>query len=154
MVWDKAGIRVWYFQRSNIPSDIKSDQPDPTSWGTPMANFPSDDCSPYTYFYDHYNIFDTTLCGDWAGADAVWNYAGYAGQDQSCASLTGYSTCSDFVLNSGHSFNDAYWEVSTHPLSLGVGTDGWYRSPRSSTSTRPARFDSHVDITKMRTTAL
>lgn len=113
MVWDMAGIKVWWFQRSNIPSDIANDQPDPTGWGTPVANFPADDCSPYTYFYDHYNIFDTTLCGDWAGADAVWNYAGYAGQDQSCAALTGYSTCSDFVLNSGSSFADAFWEIAS-----------------------------------------
>ena len=89
VVWDRAGIKVWFFSRDSIPSDISNDSPDPTGWGTPMANFPSDDCSPYTYFYDHYNIFDTTLCGDWAGASSVWNYAGYAGQDQSCAALTG-----------------------------------------------------------------
>lgn len=77
-----------------------------------MANFPSDNCSPYQYFYDNINIFDTTLCGDWAGADGVWNYAGYAGQSQSCAAITGYSTCSDYVQNVGSAFADAYWEVS------------------------------------------
>ncbi len=77
-----------------------------------MANFPSTDCNPMEFFKDHYNIFDTTFCGDWAGADSVWNYAGYAGQDQSCAALTGYSSCSDYVLNNGNAFNDAYWEVA------------------------------------------
>ncbi|WRT64063.1 uncharacterized protein IL334_000991 [Kwoniella shivajii] len=112
MRWSKAGIAVWFFPRSNIPSDITNDSPDPSSWGKAMANFPSDNCDPYQFFYDHYNIFDTTLCGDWAGADGVWNYAGYAGQDQSCAAKTGYSTCADYVLNSGSSFADAYWEVS------------------------------------------
>ncbi|EIW68023.1 hypothetical protein TREMEDRAFT_57424 [Tremella mesenterica DSM 1558] len=112
MVWDKAGIKVWWFPRSSIPSDITNETPDPSGWGTPVANFVSDQCDPYTYFYDHVNIFDTTLCGDWAGADSVWNYAGYAGQGQSCASITGYSTCSDFVLNSGSSFNEAYWEIA------------------------------------------
>ncbi|WWC58563.1 uncharacterized protein I303_101106 [Kwoniella dejecticola CBS 10117] len=112
MRWSKAGITVWFFPRTNIPADITADAPNPSSWGKAMAHFPSDNCSPYQFFYDHFNIFDTTLCGDWAGADGVWNYAGYAGQDQSCAASTGYSTCSDYVLNNGAAFADAYWEVS------------------------------------------
>jgi hypothetical protein len=111
-MWAKVGIKVWWFPRGSIPSDITNDTPDPSGWGTPVADFPSDSCDPYTYFYDHFNIFDTTLCGDWAGADGIWNYAGYSGQDTSCASMTGYSTCSDYVLNSGSSFANAYWEVS------------------------------------------
>ena len=109
--WDKTGITAWFFPRSSIPADITADAPEPANWGTPMANFPSDSCNPYEFFYDHFNIFDTTFCGDWAGADAVWNYAGYAGQTESCAAITGYSSCSDYVLNSGSSFTDAYWEV-------------------------------------------
>ncbi|WVQ62279.1 uncharacterized protein L199_000418 [Kwoniella botswanensis] len=110
--WSKAGITVWFFPRTNIPSDITNDSPEPSGWGTPMAHFPSDNCSPYQFFYDHFNIFDTTLCGDWAGADGVWNYAGYAGQSESCAAQTGYSTCADYVLNQGSAFAEAYWEVS------------------------------------------
>ncbi|OCF45360.1 endo-1,3(4)-beta-glucanase [Kwoniella heveanensis CBS 569] len=110
--WSKAGITAWFFPRTSIPSDITNDAPEPSGWGTPVAHFPSDNCDPYKFFYDHFNIFDTTLCGDWAGADGVWNYAGYAGQDQSCAAITGYSTCSEYVLNKGSAFADAYWEVS------------------------------------------
>ncbi|WVW82207.1 hypothetical protein I302_104213 [Kwoniella bestiolae CBS 10118] len=110
--WSKAGITVWFFPRTNIPSDITNDSPEPSGWGKPMAHFPSDNCNPYQFFYDHFNIFDTTLCGDWAGADGVWNYAGYAGQSQSCASKTGYATCADYVLNQGSAFAEAFWEVS------------------------------------------
>ncbi|WWD17965.1 hypothetical protein CI109_102410 [Kwoniella shandongensis] len=113
MRWSKVGITVWWFPRSNIPADITNDAPEPSGWGTPVAHFASDSCDPYQFFYDHYNIFDTTFCGDWAGADAVWNYAGYAGQDQSCAAITGYSTCSDYVLNQGSAFTEAYWEVAS-----------------------------------------
>ncbi|ODN84099.1 hypothetical protein L202_00113 [Cryptococcus amylolentus CBS 6039] len=113
MRWSKAGIAVWFFQRGSIPSDIDSNTPDPSSWGTPVANFVSDSCNPYQFFYDHFNIFDTTLCGDWAGADSVWNYAGYAGQSESCAASTGYSTCADYVLNKGSAFTEAYWEVAS-----------------------------------------
>ncbi|KAJ9118628.1 hypothetical protein QFC22_003848 [Naganishia vaughanmartiniae] len=112
MKWDKEGIKIWWFNRNSIPADITAEQPIPSSWGTPVADFPSTDCDPYKFFYEHFNIFDTTFCGDWAGADGVWNYAGYAGQDQSCAAITGYSTCADYVLNKGSAFNDAYWEVA------------------------------------------
>jgi hypothetical protein len=110
--WDKTGINVWWFPRSTIPADITADQPMPDTWGTPMANFPSTSCDPYKYFYDHFNIFDTTFCGDWAGADGIWNYAGYAGQDQSCAAQTGYSSCADYVLNNGNAFHEAYWDIA------------------------------------------
>ncbi|KAJ9101111.1 hypothetical protein QFC21_003329 [Naganishia friedmannii] len=112
MKWDKEGIKVWWFNRNSIPADITAEQPIPSGWGRPVADFPSTDCDPYKFFYEHFNIFDTTFCGDWAGADGVWNYAGYAGQDQSCAAMTGYSTCADYVLNKGSAFTEAYWEVA------------------------------------------
>lgn len=149
VLWAKEGIKAWFFERSKIPADIHNDTPDPTTWGTPIANFPSDNCSPYTYFYDHYNIFDTTFCGDWAGAPGVWNYAGYAGQDQSCAAITGYITCQDYVLNSGSSFAEAYWEVSPVAVADASGLRAdWVprRSARSSTSTRPRWFDPHFGL--------
>lgn len=110
--WALSGINVYFFTRNSIPADITNGSPNPAGWGTPIANFPSTNCNPYQYFYDHFNIFDTTFCGDWAGASSVWDWAGYAGQSQSCASMTGYSTCADYVLNNGAAFSQAYWEVS------------------------------------------
>jgi hypothetical protein len=110
--WTQAGIRVWFFGRNNIPSDITNDKPDPATWGTPTANFRGDTCDPYKFFTENFNIFTNTFCGDWSGADSVWNSAGYAGQTESCASKTGYATCSDYVLNKGSAFSEAYWEVS------------------------------------------
>jgi hypothetical protein len=107
--WDKHGIMVWWFPRNKIPGDITAEQPMPDQWGTPMANFPSAQCDPYKYFYDNINIFTSTLCGDWAGG--VWNYAD-AGETQSCAAKTGYSSCEDYVRNEGASFANAYWEVA------------------------------------------
>jgi hypothetical protein len=105
MVWVNTGISVWFFSRKNIPADITSGSPDHTTWGTPVAHFPSDNCDMHQFFYDHYNIFDTTLCGDWAGADGVWQ--------QSCAASTGYATCQDFVANQGGQFTEAYWAVNS-----------------------------------------
>lgn len=112
LAWQKSGITAWFHPRYNIPADITNNNPNPDNWGTPVAHFPSSSCSPYQFFYDHFNIFDTTLCGDWAGADAVWHQTGYAGQDQSCAAMTGYSSCIDYVRNNGNAFQNAFWEVN------------------------------------------
>lgn len=111
LAWQKSGITAWFHPRYNIPADITNGAPNPDSWGTPVAHFPSTSCSPYEFFYDHFNIFDTTLCGDWAGADSVWHQSGYAGQEQSCAAITGYSSCIDYVRNNGAAFKNAYWEI-------------------------------------------
>ncbi|KAH9850670.1 concanavalin A-like lectin/glucanase domain-containing protein [Lenzites betulinus] len=109
--WDSDGITTWFFPRSSIPSDLSSGAPQPTTWGTPIATFPASSCDPFKFFYQHTAIFDTTLCGDWAGS--VWDATGVPGQDQSCAQRTGVATCQDFVLNNGGSFDEAYWEVAS-----------------------------------------
>ncbi|KAG6328376.1 hypothetical protein ID866_10714 [Astraeus odoratus] len=111
MLWQTSGIQVYFFPRGSIPSDITAGAPQPQTWSTPMANWPSTDCDMASHFYNHSVIFDTTLCGDWAGG--VWTGTGVPGQTESCAQLTGYSSCSDFVVNSGASFAEAYWEVSS-----------------------------------------
>ncbi|KAI0367518.1 hypothetical protein BV20DRAFT_950139 [Pilatotrama ljubarskyi] len=110
-LWDEDGIKTWFFPRSSIPSDLSSGAPQPTTWGTPMASFPASSCDPFKYFYQHTAIFDTTLCGDWAGG--VWGAAGVPGQNQSCAASTGVASCQDYVLNNGASFTEAYWEVKS-----------------------------------------
>lgn len=102
LVWADYAIQVYFFKRSDIPQDIKDGSPNPDNWGTPVANFPTTSCSPYEAFYDNFNIFDTTLCGDWAGSEGAWS---------SCRAKTGYATCSEYVANEGASFKDAYWEV-------------------------------------------
>lgn len=107
--WDKYGIDIWTFSRADIPQDIIDEQPNPALWGAPVGNFPSTHCDPYKYFYDNFNIFTNTLCGDWAGG--AWAYAN-AGETESCAAKTGYASCEDYVRNNGDAFRDAYWEVS------------------------------------------
>ncbi|KZT22104.1 glycoside hydrolase family 16 protein [Neolentinus lepideus HHB14362 ss-1] len=112
MHWTSDLISVYFFPRSSIPSDIAAGNPDPTSlaWGTPMALWPGTSCNMTEFFYSNVAIFDTTLCGDWAGG--VWNDAGIPGQEQSCAQRTGYSTCEAFVRAEGSAFEQAYWEVN------------------------------------------
>ncbi|KAH9921398.1 concanavalin A-like lectin/glucanase domain-containing protein [Fomitopsis serialis] len=111
MKWDDTGITVHFFPRSSIPSDITSGAPNPSAWGTPIASFPSSSCNTTEFFYDHSAIFDTTLCGAWAGDG--WGASGIPGQETSCASMTSTATCADYVLNNGAAFNEAYWEVKS-----------------------------------------
>jgi hypothetical protein len=67
-LWDSSGIKIWRFTRDAVPSDIQLRQPNPASWGTPVALFQnSDGCDMATHFFDHQLVLDTTICGDYAG---------------------------------------------------------------------------------------
>jgi len=111
MKWDTTGVAVYFFPRGSIPSDITAETPLPDSWGRAQARWPAAACDPFKFFNNHHAIFDTTLCGDWAGG--VWNAAGIPGQEQSCAQRTGVSTCEAFVRTHGASMKEAYWEVTS-----------------------------------------
>ncbi|KAF8224949.1 hypothetical protein L208DRAFT_1454463 [Tricholoma matsutake] len=97
------GIRIWFWSRNdpNVPPEIKEpfDTIEPnSSWGDPEAHFPVETCDYNSHFNDHRLIFDTTLCGDWAGT---------AFQNAGCGS----GSCQDYVDNNPERFEDAYWEV-------------------------------------------
>ncbi|KAG8742443.1 hypothetical protein FRC10_001410 [Ceratobasidium sp. 414] len=74
MLWADDAISVWFFARCNVPSDLQglksktNGTADPTGWGVPKARWASTACSTSKFFKDHSIVFDTTLCGDWAGA--------------------------------------------------------------------------------------
>ncbi|KAH6916775.1 endo-1,3(4)-beta-glucanase [Coprinopsis sp. MPI-PUGE-AT-0042] len=114
MRWDTAGIAIYFFPRGSIPADIDAEQPQPDNWGPAQARWPAAACDPFRFFKDHHIIFDTTLCGDWAGG--VWNSGGIPGQEQSCAQRTGFATCEEYVRRNGDAFRDAYWEVRSVKL--------------------------------------
>lgn len=99
-----AGIRVWFFARSSIPSDIPTDvtnttAPDPSTWGTPLADFPSTDCDISSHFKNQSIIANIDLCGSWAGSTSVYS------QQYGCP-----GTCSNFVATNASAFDTAYWE--------------------------------------------
>lgn len=100
--WTASAISVYHFTRANIPSDLASDNPDPTGWGEPLAVFVGCDFSKATN--NQTIIFDTTFCGQWAGSDAVWQ------ADAVCSQKA--ATCQDYVANNPADFADAFWEVN------------------------------------------
>lgn len=104
--WRDAGIRIWFFRRDSIPDDITSNStttsPDPSTWGSPIADFPSTNCNIGDHFRNASIIMNIDLCGDWAGSTAVYSTA------DSCP-----GTCTDFVANNSTAFEEAYWEVKS-----------------------------------------
>lgn len=98
-----AGIRVWFFPRSSIPADITSgNSPDPSSWGTAFADFPSTGCDISSHFRNQSIIANINLCGDWAGSPKVFN-------DQfHCP-----GTCADWVATQASSYQTAVWEFNS-----------------------------------------
>ncbi|KAH6664478.1 glycoside hydrolase family 16 protein [Halenospora varia] len=95
-----AGIRMWQFGRSNIPSDVTAGSPDPSTWGEATADFPNTDCNIGNHFRNQSIIANIDLCGSWAGTQSVYS--------QTCS-----GTCEDQVANNNTAFTNAYWEFGT-----------------------------------------
>lgn len=103
MEWTTDAISIWFFPHSNVPSNVQSDSPDPSSWSAPLARFPNNNCDLFEHFQQQQIVFDTTFCGDWAGESSVWASSGCSSQK--------YPTCQSFVADQGLAFSNAYWTV-------------------------------------------
>lgn len=70
MEWTSNSTRLWFFTRDQVPSSISEADdiigPDPTTFGTPEANFQGS-CDIDSHFVNHQLVFDITFCGSWAG---------------------------------------------------------------------------------------
>ena len=123
--WTSEFIKIWFFSRGSIPSDVAAGTPAPSdAWGTPQSVFQGD-FNMDAHFQDLQIVFDTTFCGQWAGAD--WNTS-------SCASMA--DTCEDYVTNNPSAFVDAYWAINTLQVFQNNGTNTTQPSrmrPRSRT---------------------
>lgn len=111
--WSSAGIKAWMFERGQIPKDLSSGSPNPSSWTTPDMYISASSCNPSTYFSPQQFVLNTDLCGTWP--NGVWNTDNsYAGQSEgSCASTTGFDTCEAYVQSRGWDFKHAYWRIAS-----------------------------------------
>lgn len=99
----ESGISIWFFPRSSVPSSLTSNASsiDPSTFGTPTANWPSTGCNVNNYFAPQHLIFDITLCGDFAGATSVF-------------AETCNGTCyNDWVIGSPSNYDNAYFEIKS-----------------------------------------
>ncbi|KKY18400.1 hypothetical protein UCRPC4_g04970 [Phaeomoniella chlamydospora] len=122
MNWDSDAIKIWFFSRGEIPSDISSgsSSPDPSGWGDATASFQGG-CDIDSYFKDLQIVFDTTFCGSWAGE--VWS------SDSTCSVLS--STCNDYVQNNPSAFQEAYWQINSLKVYSSNGTNSTTSSSTS-----------------------
>ncbi|PVI07739.1 glycoside hydrolase family 16 protein, partial [Periconia macrospinosa] len=114
MEWTSSSITVWFFPRNSStiatvspPSNSTSSSSqvntlDTKTFGKPLARFAGPGCDYGKKFDSMKIIFNTALCGDWAGKE--W--------DRSCKAKTGVATCEEYVRENPQAFSDAYWEVA------------------------------------------
>jgi len=112
--WTGQAIAIWFWSRAKIPADIHAGTPDPSKWGTPMAHFCGGPgyCDIDAHFKNMQIIFDTTLCGQWAGDAGVWAAS-------SCGKLA--DTCEAYVRDNPGVFRDAFWLVNSVKVYGGGG---------------------------------
>ena len=135
MEWTSDHINVYFFPHSNAPSDISGAAPDPTTWGTPTASFVGGStCDIDANFNNNNIIFDTTFCGDWAGA--VWS------SDPVCGAKA--ATCQDYVQNNPSAFTEAYWTIN----SLKVYTQAGSVAAKEDDAPAPSSLSAAVNVTQ------
>ena len=109
-----AGIRVWFFGRDSIPTDISDGtSPDPSSWSHPLADFPSTDCSITDHFTNQSIIINIDLCGDWAGEAKFFSSNGVCPSSASTNQGASLSACETIVATNATNFAEAYWEIGS-----------------------------------------
>ncbi|KAK1636660.1 tat pathway signal sequence [Colletotrichum phormii] len=102
--FNSQAISVWFFPRSAIPGDVTSGNPVPSSWGQPLAKFNGGSgCDISSHFKQQNLVFNTALCGDWAGK--VWE------QNAECTALA--PQCSDYVAANPQAFTEAFWLINS-----------------------------------------
>ncbi|EIN12757.1 hypothetical protein PUNSTDRAFT_111149 [Punctularia strigosozonata HHB-11173 SS5] len=99
MYMSTNGIEMWFFPRGQVPTDLSTNNPEPTLWGQPSASFPASTCNPSTFFQPQRLILNTDLCGSWAGN--VMDSTGCPG-----------IVCTTLIADASN-FDTAYWEISS-----------------------------------------
>jgi hypothetical protein len=77
--WRNEGIRTWVFARDKAPLKLDgttaaNTKPDPSTWGPPLADFPSTTCDVAAHFRNQSIIVNIDLCGYLT--EAVWGSSG------------------------------------------------------------------------------
>lgn len=117
MQWTSDYIRVWFFARGTIPSDLTSQAPNPSLWGLPAAEFQGS-CVIDQKFQAHKIIMNNAFCGEYAGAQSVWNSS-----TNSCAASTNYGTCNAYVAGQPAAFQNACVECFPFVVLIDTAAD-------------------------------
>ena len=104
MQWTDQAISVFHFSRAQIPADIVSGSPEPSTWGSPLAQFQGS-CNVNQSFRNLSLVINISMCGAWAGAPLVWN------SDPVCGAKA--PTCEQYVQNNPSAFAESYFEFNS-----------------------------------------
>ncbi|KDQ60270.1 glycoside hydrolase family 16 protein [Jaapia argillacea MUCL 33604] len=108
--FDATGVYIWFWSRPDVPKSITSlTSTSPlgsvSDWGVPSMAWPAINCNIPKYFTDQQIVLDITLCGGWAGIDAVYSSTcGTAGPTGLCYN--------DSIVGAGSKFDQAYFEIN------------------------------------------
>lgn len=113
--WRNEGIRIWFFPRANLPSDVSAAigsqastaAPDPSKWPEALADFPSTDCDISSHFRNASIIANIDLCGQWAGR--VYQQDGCPGD------------CKTYVAQNASAFDNAFWQFGQFSVFQAAG---------------------------------
>ncbi|KAI0383948.1 glycoside hydrolase family 16 protein [Hypomontagnella monticulosa] len=102
--WTASAINIFFFPRTGrIPADITAGKPNPKTWGKPATSFSGPGCNIPSHFRNHQIVFDTTMCGDWAGKVFA--------DDPVCRAKA--PTCQEYVANNPAAFKNSYWLINS-----------------------------------------
>ncbi|KAE8154191.1 concanavalin A-like lectin/glucanase domain-containing protein [Aspergillus avenaceus] len=99
-----AGIRAWMFPRDSIPNDISDAKstPDPSTWGTALADFPNTHCDIASHFRNQSIVANIDLCGQLGAQKQFYK------EQSHCP-----GTCNTYVARNPSAFKEAYWEFKS-----------------------------------------
>lgn len=101
--------RVWFFADAQVPADARSDSPDPSGWGAPLADFQTGNggCDVGRNFHTQSVIINTDFCGSGVGQE-WW--------DNSADCVRVAPTCEEYVAKNPAAFSEAYWLINSVKL--------------------------------------
>lgn len=127
-----SALRIYWWSRDKVPSDVLSENLDPSTWGTPASQFLSGGgCDVGNYFKKQtivsnsawrnqagltsnqetllimVQIINTAFCGENIKQE-LW--------DDSCKASTGAPTCDDYVTRNPTAFSESYWLLNSIKL--------------------------------------
>lgn len=130
MEWTDEYIKIWNWLHEDVPESCDSDNPNPSTFGTPSFVTASS-CEIENLFQPQTLVMNIDFCG--GAPESTWA--------NSCAASTGFSTCKAFVAAHPDAFTESYWKVmSIKAYQLGEpssnsGTSSSISAPATATET-------------------